>query len=64
MEVHKLLFSHAVTTENHLFGVKCDHVQGNFAYTISMYREIALHSSYGLICLFFAFLPQSKLWPS
>ena len=45
MEVHKVLVSHAVTTENHFFGVKCDHVYGNFAYAINMYREIELHSS-------------------
>ena len=36
---------HAVTTENHLFGVKCDHVHGKFAYAINMYCEIILNSS-------------------
>ena len=62
-EVHKLLVSHAVTTENHFFGVKCNHVQGNFAYAINVYCEILLHSSQGLICLLFCLLhlPQSKL---
>ena len=45
MEVHKVLVSHTVTTENHLFKVKCDHVYGNFAYAKNMYCEIALHSS-------------------
>ena len=55
MEVHKLLLSHAATTENHLFGVKCDHVHGHFTYTISMYCEIALHNSYGVIFLFCLF---------
>ena len=34
--------SHAVTTENR---VKCDHVQGKFAYAINMYCEIVLNNS-------------------
>ena len=42
-DIHKLLVSHAVATENHLFGVKCDHVHGYFAYAIKMYCEILLH---------------------
>ena len=46
--------SHAVTAENHLFEVKCDHVHGKFAYAINMYCEIVLNSSKGLICLLFA----------
>ena len=37
--------SHVVTTENHLFRVKCDHVHGKFAYAINMYCEIVLNSS-------------------
>ena len=46
--------SHAVTTENHFFRVKCDHVQGKFAYAINMYCEIVLNSSYiGAVCLLF-----------
>ena len=36
---------HAVTTENHLFRVKCDHLHGKFAYAINMYCEIVLNSS-------------------
>ena len=38
-------YCHAVTTENHLFEVKCDHVHGKFAYAINMYCEIVLNSS-------------------
>ena len=37
MEVHKLLVSHAATTENHLFRVNYDHVHGKFAYVINYY---------------------------
>ena len=62
-DVSPQTISHAVTTENHFFRVKCDHVQGKFAYAINMYCEIVLNSSYIETDLP-SFLPQSKLWPS
>ena len=43
MDIHTLLV--VQLQQNHLLKVKCDRVDGKFAYTINMYCEIVLNSS-------------------